>query len=365
MYDFARPLLFGLDPERAHELMLRALEAGVYPRPSAPDDARLGIGVWGLAMPNPLGMAAGFDKDARAPASLLGMGLGHVEVGTITPRAQAGNPRPRVFRLLRDRALINRLGFNNAGHAAALARLRRRTPAGVVGVNVGANRDAADRVADYVAGVRAFYDVASYFTVNVSSPNTPGLRDLQAPAALDGLTARILEARASLAAAGKPVRPVVVKLAPDIAEADLEAIVGVLMERGVDGIAVSNTTLSRAGLAEAALAKEAGGLSGHPLFRPSTAMLARVHRLTGGRVPLIGIGGIDSGRAAIAKIEAGATLLQLYTGLVYEGPGLIARIKRELVAFIEREKLTHIGDAVGRRAREWAQVPSPRLRGEG
>jgi dihydroorotate dehydrogenase len=357
VYDFARPLLFGLDPEQAHELTLRALEAGVHPRPAEVDDARLRVGLWGLALPNPLGIAAGFDKDARVPDRLLAMGFGHVEVGTVTPLAQGGNPRPRIFRLVRDRAMINRLGFNNAGHAAALARLserRRAGAAGVVGVNVGANRDAADRVADYAAGVRAFCDVASYFTINVSSPNTPGLRDLQVPAALDDLLARVLEARAALVAAGKPSRPVVVKLAPDLAEADLEPVVGVLMKRGVEGIAVSNTTLARDGLADAALAKEAGGLSGRPLFHRSTAMLARVHVLTGGRVPLIGIGGIDSGPAAIAKIEAGATLLQLYTGLVYEGPGLIARIKRDLSAYVAREQLASIGEAVGRRAAEWA-----------
>jgi dihydroorotate dehydrogenase len=356
VYDFARPLLFGLDPERAHELTLRALEMGLYPRPAAPDDVRLGVNLWGLALPNPIGMAAGFDKDARAPDSLLGMGFGHVEVGTVTPRPQAGNPRPRVFRLARDRALINRLGFNSAGHAAALARLRQRAPAGVVGVNVGVNRDAADRAADYVAGVRAFYDVASYFTVNISSPNTPGLRDLQAPAALDDLVARVLEARARLVGHGKPSRPVVVKLAPDIPEADLEPIVGVLMKRGVDGVAVSNTTLARPVLAERELAKEAGGLSGNPLFQLSTAVLARVYTMTEGRIPLIGIGGIDSGTAAIAKIEAGATLLQLYTGLVYEGPGLIDRIKRDLVAYVARENLARIGEAVGRRAGQWASA---------
>ena len=226
----------------------------------------------------------------------------------------------------------------------------------MVGVNVGANRDAADRVADYVAGVRAFYDVAGYLTINISSPNTPGLRDLQAPAALDHLLARVLDARAALVASGAPRRPIVVKLAPDVAEADLEPIVGVLVRRGVDGIAVSNTTLARDGLAETALANEAGGLSGRPLLRRSTAMLARVHLLTGGRIPLIGIGGIDSGAAAIAKLEAGATLLQLYTGLVYEGPGLIARIKAELVDYARREGLTRIGDATGRRAQHWAAV---------
>jgi dihydroorotate dehydrogenase len=357
LYHLARPLLFSLDPERAHALTLSALEAGLYPRPQASDDARLTLTVWGIAFPNPLGIAAGFDKDARVPDSLLAMGFGHAEVGTVTPRPQEGNPRPRVFRLVRDRALINRLGFNNAGHAAALDRLRRRRGGGVVGVNVGANRDAADWVADYVAGVRSFYDAASYFTINVSSPNTPGLRDLQVPAALDDLLARVLDARATLMAAGKPKRPLLVKLAPDIAEADLEPIANVLAARSIDGIAVSNTTLVREGLGESELAKEAGGLSGRPLFHRSTVMLARVYLLTGGRIPLVGIGGIDGGAAAIAKVEAGATLLQLYTGLVYEGPGLLARIKRDLVAYLEREQLARLGAAVGRRAGEWAAKP--------
>jgi len=363
VYDFARPLLFGLDPEQAHELTLRALEAGVHPRPPATDDARLRVELWGLTLPNPIGVAAGFDKDARVPDRLLAMGFGHAEVGTVTPLPQAGNPRPRIFRLVRDRAMINRLGFNNAGHVAALARLTRHRGArvgpglaGVVGVNVGANRDAADRVADYVAGVRTFYDVASYLAINVSSPNTPGLRDLQAPAALDELLARVLTTREALVAAGSPRRPVVVKLAPDIAEADLEPIVGVLTRHGVDGIAVSNTTLARDGLTEAATAREAGGLSGYPLFRRSTVMLARVHVLTQGRVPLIGIGGIDSGAAAIAKIEAGASLLQLYTGLVYEGPGLLARIKADLSAYLDRERLAGLAAAVGRRAAAWAEA---------
>jgi dihydroorotate dehydrogenase len=289
-------------------------------------------------------------------AAVLGMGLGFTEIGTITPLPQAGNPRPRLFRLAAQRALINRLGFNNAGHAAALARLQRHRPQGIVGVNVGANKEAADRSADYVEGVRRFWDVASYFTVNISSPNTPGLRDLQAPAALDALLARVLEVRAQMQAAGRPSRPIIVKLAPDIAEADLAPVAEVLLRRGVDGIALGNTTLSRAGIGDA----EAGGVSGRPLFHRSTVMLARLYRLTEGRVPLIGIGGIDSGPAAIAKIEAGATLLQLYTGLVYEGPGLIARIKRDLVAYVAREKLAHIGEAVGRRAAEWVRVKQPR-----
>jgi dihydroorotate dehydrogenase len=354
VFELARPLLYALDPEQAHALTLKSLVAGIYPRRRTADDQRLAANVWGLAFANPLGIAAGFDKDARVCDAVLGMGFGFAEVGTVTPRPQEGNLRPRVFRLIGDRALINRLGFNNAGHAAALARLERRQPRGIVGVNVGANKDSADRAADYVEGIRRFWDVASYFTVNVSSPNTPGLRDLQAPGALDDLLARVLAARSELTAAGKHSRPIVVKLAPDIAEDDLAAVVGVLVSRDVDGIAVANTTLSRSGVSDAALAQEAGGVSGRPLFHRSTVMLARVYRLTQGRIPLIGIGGIDSGPAAIAKIEAGATLLQLYTGLIFEGPGLIGRIKRDLVQYAEHGKLARIGDATGRRAEEWA-----------
>lgn len=361
VFELARPLLYALDPEQAHELTLKSLEAGIYPRRDAPDPVSLGVRLWGLDFPNPLGIAAGFDKDARVPDAVLDMGLGFAEVGTVTPQPQEGNPRPRVFRLISDRALINRLGFNNGGHAAAKARLAARaarvTTGGIVGVNVGANKDAPDRAADYVEGVRCFYDVASYFTINISSPNTPGLRDLQAPAALDDLLARVLAARADLVAAGKPSRPIVVKLAPDLAVADIEPIVGVLVARGVDGIAVSNSTLSRTGLKDEAAGREAGGVSGRPMFHRSTVMLARVYRLTEGRIPLIGIGGIDSGPAAIAKIEAGATLLQLYTGLVYEGPGLVARIKRAMVEYATHRKLARIADACGRRAGEWASRP--------
>ena len=357
LFALARPLLRALDPEQAHELTLKALSAGIYPRSLGPDDGRLATSLWGLAFPNPLGMAAGFDKDARVAEAVLGMGLGFAEIGTVTPKPQAGNERPRIFRLAEDGAIINRLGFNNGGHGAALARLERRPPGGIVGINVGANKDAVDRATDYVEGIRRFYDVAGYFTVNISSPNTPGLRDLQAPAALDDLLARVLGVRAELMAAGKPRRPIVVKLAPDLADADLEPVVEVLMRRGVDGIAIGNTTLARTGLSNRALGKEAGGVSGRPLFHRSTVMLARVHRLTGGRIPLIGIGGIDSGAAAIAKIEAGAALLQLYTAFVFEGPGLIGRIKRDLVQYAEASKLKRLSDATGLRAEDWARKP--------
>jgi dihydroorotate dehydrogenase len=281
------------------------------------------------------------------------MGCGFAEIGTVTPLPQAGNPRPRLFRLAADRAVINRLGFNNAGHAAALARLQRRPERGIVGVNIGANKDAADRVADYVAGLEAFSDVASYFTVNISSPNTPGLRDLQAPAALDELLDRLMATRERLALEGRPRRPIVVKIAPDVAEADLPAILSRFVAHGVDAIAVSNTTLARPALADPARG-EAGGLSGRPLFERSTIMLAKVYRETGGRIPLVGIGGIDSGAAAVAKVEAGASLLQLYTALVYQGPELITTIKRALAEAVASRGAGSILDLVGRDAARWA-----------
>jgi dihydroorotate dehydrogenase len=261
-----------------------------------------------------------------------------------------------VFRLVADRGIVNRLGFNNAGHAAAIARLHRRVSRGIVVVNLGANKDSADRTADYVKGIETFYDVASSFTINISSPNTPGLRDLQAPAALDELLGRIMAAREALVKAGKTKRPIVVKLAPDIAETDLEPITERLLAHAVDGIAVSNTTLARDGLIDAN-AREVGGLSGRPLFHRSTVMLARVHRATEGRITLIGIGGIDSGESALAKIEAGATLLQLYTGLIYEGPGLITRIKGHLASAARRAGAKSIASLIGIRSKEWAAKP--------
>lgn len=345
-----------LAPEEAHEVTLKALELGLFPHTSEPDHPSLAMRFCGLVVPNPIGIAAGFDKNARVPDAVLRLGCGFAEIGTVTPLPQSGNPRPRVFRLLRDRAVINRLGFNNAGHAAALARLHHRTTDGVLGVNIGANKEASDRIADYVLGLDTFYDVASYFTVNISSPNTPGLRDLQAPAALDLLLTRLMDARAKHVAAGKPSRPIVLKLSPDIAEEDLPDIVARLLEHNVDAVAVSNTTLSRPGLTDRN-AREAGGLSGRPLFHRSTVMLAKVYAATGGRVPLIGIGGIDSGATALAKIKAGATLIQLYTGLIYEGAGLIARMKHELVAGVREANVAALSDLVGRDAEAWAAKP--------
>lgn len=356
-YGLARPMLLALEPEAAHEATLRALEAGLYPRAAADRDPRLAQSIWDLPFPNPIGIAAGFDKDARVPDEVLGLGCGFAECGTITPLPQSGNPKPRVFRLIAERALINRLGFNNGGHRAARARLSRRRATGIVGVNIGANKDAADRVADYVAGIETFFDVASYLAVNISSPNTPGLRDLQAPAALDDLLGRVMAARRRLADAGGRQVPLIVKIAPDVAEDDIRPITDRLMAHGIDGIAVSNTTLARPGLSAAREAREAGGLSGRPLFHRSTVMLARVHRETSGRIPLIGIGGVTSPEDALAKIEAGASLVQLYTGLIYEGPGLIARAKDLLAAAVTRARRTSIGELVGTRSADWAAQP--------
>ncbi len=353
LYDIARPALFVFNPEDAHELVLRSLEMGLYPRDVVGDAACLQTQLWGLTFSNPIGIAAGFDKDARVPDAVLGLGCGFAEVGTTTPIAQSGNPKPRLFRLPADKGIINRLGFNNSGHAAMLQRLKARTGGGIVAVNIGANKESADRAGDYVAGLRTFYDVATSFTVNISSPNTPGLRDLQAPEQLDELLRRIMAAREELMAAGKPKRPITVKIAPDIAEADVAAVCEQLTAHGVDAIAVSNTTLARPNLIERE-GKQGGGLSGRPLFERSTVMLARVHQATGGKVPLIGIGGIDSGEAALAKIEAGASLIQLYSGLVYEGPGLIHRIKHHLTEACQRRGVGRISELVGSQVSRWA-----------
>jgi dihydroorotate dehydrogenase len=356
LLDIAQSGLLFIDPERAHEITLRALERGVYAA-AKPDDPRLRQSLIGLDFPNPIGMAAGFDKDARVPAALLGLGFGFTEIGTVTPLPQPGNPRPRVFRLIRERGVINRLGFNSGGHGAALARMAAR-PGGIVGVNIGANKDSPDPIADYVAGLRAFIDVADYFTVNISSPNTPGLRDLQAPGRLDALLARVMAEGAALAASGHKRRPVLVKLAPDLHDGDLPGIIETLVRHGVDGAILTNTTIARDGVAASAHRGEAGGLSGQPLFRRATRMLARVYRLTEGRLPLIGVGGIDSGAAALAKIRAGASLVQLYTGLIYEGPGLIAEIKRALIRHMEETGIAALAEARGRDAEMWAEMPT-------
>jgi dihydroorotate dehydrogenase len=348
LFRLISPLVARLDPEAAHRLTIRALQWGLVRAPPQDPDPRLAMRLFGLDFPNPIGLAAGADKNAEAPDGALALGLGFVEVGTVTPKPQTGNPRPRLFRLAEDRAIINRMGFNNEGHAAVLARLSARRGGGIVGVNIGANRDSADRIGDYVKGLAAFGAIASYVTVNVSSPNTPGLRDLQGRSELETLVARLREARAELA---RPV-PLLVKIAPDLDRDALAAIVDVCLAGGIDGIIVSNTTVSRPPL-RSRFAGEAGGLSGRPLFDLSTRTLAATFRLVGGRIPLIGVGGIDSAEAAWAKITAGASLVQLYTALAFEGPELVMAIRRGLSRRLDEHKLTSIAQAVGTDAQSW------------
>jgi dihydroorotate dehydrogenase len=349
---FALPMLHAVDAERAHKLTVFALEH--FPLPPAPVDHQiLATNVFGLDFPNPIGMAAGFDKDARVPDALLQLGFGFTEVGTLTPRPQPGNARPRLFRLHEDRGVINRFGFNNAGHAAAREKLfARSAKGGIVGVNIGANKDSTDRAADYVAGVEAFADVASYFTVNISSPNTPGLRDLQQAGALDDLLARVLDARDSCAEKF-PRRPVLLKIAPDLSLAELDEVVRVARAKKIDGMIVSNTTISRPNFLRDEAQSEAGGLSGAPLFALSTHMLAQTFLRVERQFPLIGVGGVDGPEAAWAKIEAGATLIQLYSALVYEGMGLIERIKSGLIAHLSARGMSQIDQAVGGAVDDW------------
>lgn len=355
LYNLARPFLHALDAEAAHRLTVTGLSLAP-PLPHRPDDKRLAVKAFGLAFPNPLGLAAGFDKHAEVPDALLRLGFGFVEVGGVTPLAQAGNPRPRVFRLSADGAIINRYGLNSEGAEAVARRLEaRRGRPGIVGLNLGANKDSADRVQDYVTLVRRFAGLASFLTINVSSPNTPGLRDLQGEAFLDDLLARSVEARDGMIAQAGMRTPLLLKIAPDLALDGLDAIVAVARRRGVDGMIVSNTTIARPEtLKDKATAKETGGLSGKPLFAASTRMLAHTHLRAEGAFPLIGVGGIDSAEAAWTKIEAGATLLQLYTALVYRGPALIGEIKSGLLQRIGQRRLDSIEPVIGVRAKELA-----------
>jgi dihydroorotate dehydrogenase len=343
----SRPLMRALDPEDAHALAIRALRFLPLARPAS-EASELSVRAFGLNFPNPVGLAAGFDKNAQAPDAMLRLGFGFVEVGTVTPRAQAGNPRPRLFRLEADEGVINRLGFNNEGGAAVLARLATRASAGgIVGVNIGANRDSLDRAEDYVRLIETFAPVANYFTVNVSSPNTPGLRDLQQATALDDLLARVIDARDRVRPRAGPT-PVLLKIAPDLTLSDLDDVVGIARKHRVDGMIVGNTTISRPGsLRERDKAGEVGGLSGRPLFKLSTRMLAETFVRAESAFPLIGAGGIDSSATAIAKIKAGATLVQLYSGLVYRGIGLVSQIKADLVAALRRGRRDSLASMVG------------------
>jgi len=354
LFSLAKPALHALDPETAHQLTIRSLS--LMPVTAAPkDDPRLGIPVFGQPFPNPVGLAAGFDKQCEVPDQLLSLGFGFVELGGVVPKPQEGNPRPRVFRLTRDEAIINRFGLNSDGLEIARGRLaRRRGRPGIVGVNIGANKDSTDRIGDYVECIRELCGLAGFLTINVSSPNTPGLRDLQGEAFLDDLLARSLEAR-DKADQGGARTTVLLKIAPDISLDALDALVATALRRGIDGLTVSNTTVARPGtLREKALAGQAGGLSGKPLFAPSTRLLAETFLRVERKLPLIGVGGVDSAEAAWAKIRAGASLVQLYSAMVYKGPGLVGEIKRGLLDRLGREKVS-LDQAIGRDASDLAQ----------
>jgi dihydroorotate dehydrogenase len=339
-YRLIRPMAFALDPELAHRVTIRALS--LAPRGRPPDyPESLRSTVAGLHFPSPVGLAAGFDKDAEVPEHMLGLGFGFVEVGTLTPRPQAGNPKPRMFRLAEDRAVINRLGFNNEGQPAAYQRLLRcRDARGIIGVNIGANKDSADRIADYVAGVRAMSAVADYLTINISSPNTPGLRQLQDEGALRALLSAVREARAP----NGP--PVFLKVAPDLGEGEPDQIVRIAIEHGVDAIIVANTTVSRPAL-KSSFGAEQGGLSGEPLNALALKALRDFREASGGKIALIGVGGIATADDAWERIRAGASLVQLYTAMVYHGPRIARRIAAGLAARLKREGMANIAELVG------------------
>jgi len=347
VYRLIFPLLDRIDAERAHGLAIRGLKTGIPfgAGNASPDPAVLHQTVLGLTFANPLGLAAGFDKNGEVVAPMLGLGFGFVEVGTVTPLPQPGNPRPRLFRLTRDRAVINRMGFNNTGAAAMATRLHQRPQGthGILGINLGKNKDQTDAAADYVAGVAALGALADYLVINVSSPNTPGLRALQERGPLAALITRVVAARDALER--KP--PLLLKIAPDLMEEERADIAAVVLESGLDGLIVSNTTVARPAGLDPLYAGEAGGLSGRPLLEPSTALLGEMYRRLEGRLPIIGVGGVASGADAYAKIRAGASLVQLYSALVFEGPGLVRRIKTELAALLNRDGFASVAAAVG------------------
>jgi dihydroorotate dehydrogenase len=342
--------LFGLlAPEVAHRVAIRAVAA--YPFRVRPDgDPRLRVEAFGLSFPNPLGLAAGFDKSAEAVDGLIRLGFGSVEVGTLTPKPQAGNPKPRLFRLKSDAAIVNRMGFNNDGYARALERLSRARRSGRVGVNIGPNRNSSDRIADYVAGIEALARYADYFTINISSPNTPGLRNLHARDDFAELVTAVLAARDRI----MPRRPALVKISPDLDADQLGDVLAVALGLGVDGLIVSNTSTSRPATLTSAAAREAGGLSGRPIFTLSTRLVARCYVRCGTALPIVGVGGVEDAATALAKIEAGATLVQIYTALIYRGPSLVHEILRGLSAEVARRGLTSLAPLVGARAAEIA-----------
>lgn len=347
-FDIAGPFIRLLDAETAHGLAINALKTGIVPCPKQFSDARLQQQLFDLEFPNPVGLAAGFDKNAEVPDAMLKQGFGFVEVGTVTPEAQQGNDKPRLFRLSQDKAVINRMGFNNDGHGAVVKRLSARRRNGIVGVNIGANKTSADRAGDYVAGIEKFHVMADYLTVNISSPNTPGLRGLQSRRELTQLLERLNETRQKLASS----TPMLLKIAPDLIDDELFDICEACAGGEVDGLIISNTTLSRQGL-HSPQANQAGGLSGQPLFEMSTRMLAKARKATMGTLPLIGVGGVASGKQAFEKIRAGASLVQLYSAMVYYGPGLANIIARDLVKLLDEHNFKSVADVVGSGVNDW------------
>ena len=349
LFNLARPLIHRMDAEMAHRLSVPALATAPALKPGA-DDPVLATEAFGLSFPNPVGLAAGFDKNAEAVDGALGLGFGFVEVGGVTPLPQPGNPRPRVFRLLEDEAVINRYGLNSEGMEAVARRLEaRRGRNGLVGVNLGANKESADRAADYATLARRLAPLADFLTINVSSPNTPGLRDLQAESALDDLVARTLAARDEVAAGGKRT-PILIKIAPDLTLPELDGMIAVARKRQIDGLIVSNTTIARPDSLRSASKGETGGLSGKPLFTASTRILAEAFLRVDGQFPLVGVGGVDSAEAAFAKIRAGATLVQFYSAMVFKGPGLAKEVKTGLATRARRAGLTRLTALIGRDA---------------
>jgi dihydroorotate dehydrogenase len=344
LHDLAARAMHALDPQDAHRLTIRPQRLGLGPRDRSLDDPVLATTIAGLQMPNCIGLAPGFDKDAEVPDAMLAAGFGFVECGTVTPLPQAGNPRPRLFRLSEDRAVINRMGFNNHGQAAFAARLARRARRGVVGANIGANKDAEDRIADYVVGLQQLWGLADFFTINISSPYTPGLRALQTKAALDELLGRAMVARRELAAVSGDA-PVFLKVAPDLEAGEVEAIAEAVVAHGVDAVIVSNTTVSRPADLRSSRAAETGGLSGAPLMALSTRVLGEFRAVLAGRAALIGAGGVACGADAYAKIRAGAQAVQLYSAMVFEGPGLVRRIKHDLAARLRADGFPSVREA--------------------
>ena len=351
------PLMRLIEPEMSHHLAIAALKTGLLPGARKDDPENLSINLWGRSFPNPLGLAAGFDKDGEVPDALLKQGFGFVEMGTVTPRPQDGNPKPRLFRLLEDEAIVNRMGFNNDGIDVVRARLekrRQKAPSGVVGMNIGKNKDteAQDAASDYEKGVEAFSPLVDYLVINVSSPNTPGLRALQSKAALQEIVGRS-RARLDQVSRDLPKKPVLLlKIAPDLTKDECREIADVALEGALDGMIVSNSTIKRAPSLKSPLATETGGLGGPPLFEESTALLREMYLLTSGKIPLIGVGGVGSGQTAYAKIRAGASLVQIYTALIYQGLPAIKRIKTELSMLLKANGHKNVREAIGADIRE-------------